>query len=134
VPPSGSGDEAAALAAEIATLIEPYKSPTQKGKPHVTSTPTTLRPLHDRILVKRLEAEGKTAGGLFIPDAAKEKPVEGLVIAVGDGTRNKDGVRIPLDVKTGDRVLFSKYSGTEVKAVGDDHMILREDDILAVIG
>ena len=95
---------------------------------------TTLRPLHDRILVKRLEAEGRTAGGLFIPDAAKEKPVEGLVVAVGDGTRNKDGVRIPLDVKAGDRVLFSKYSGTEVKAVGDDHMILREDDILAVIG
>jgi len=97
---------------------------------------STLRPLHDRILVKRLEAESKTPGGLFIPDNAKEKPVEGLVVAVGDGARNKDGERIPLDVKAGDRVLFSKYSGTEVTAVKSigDHVILREDDVLAVIG
>lgn len=94
----------------------------------------SIRPLHDRILVKRTEAESKTPGGLIIPDNAKEKPVEGLVIAVGSGTRNKDGALIPLDVKAGDRVLFSKYSGTEVKAIGDDHMILREDDVLAVIG
>ena len=101
---------------------------------HVTSTPTTLRPLHDRILVKRLEAESKTPGGLFIPENAKEKPVEGIVIAAGDGVRNKDGERIPLDVKVNDRVLFSKYSGTEVKTIGDDHVILREDDILAVVG
>jgi chaperonin GroES len=93
----------------------------------------TLRPLHDRILVKRLEAEAKTPGGLFIPDNAKEKPVEGVVIAVGEGARTKEGARIPLDVKTGDRVLFSKYSGTEIKALGDDHMILREEDILAVV-
>jgi chaperonin GroES len=93
-----------------------------------------IRPLHDRILIKRVEAEGKTPGGLFIPDNAKERPIEGLVIAVGEGARNKDGARIPLDVKTGDRVLFSKYSGTEVKTLGDDHMILREEDILAVLG
>ena len=93
-----------------------------------------IRPLHDRILIKRVEAESKTPGGLFIPDNAKERPIEGLVIAVGDGARNKDGARIPLDVKTGDRVLFSKYSGTEVKTLGDDHMILREEDILAVLG
>lgn len=93
-----------------------------------------IRPLHDRILVKRVEAESKTPGGLFIPDNAKEKPIEAVVVAVGDGARNKEGERIPLDVKTGDRVLFSKYSGTEVKTLGDDHMILREDDILAVLG
>jgi chaperonin GroES len=95
---------------------------------------TTVRPLHDKILVKRTEAESKTPGGLIIPENAKEKPVEGLVLAVGSGTRNKDGALIPLDVKAGDRVLFSKYSGTEVKAIGEDHMILREDDVLAVIG
>ena len=96
---------------------------------------TSIRPLHDRILVKRLDAESKTPGGLFIPDAAKEKPVEGLVVAVGDGTRNKEGDRIPLDVKAGDRVLFSRYSGAEVKvALGDgEHLILREDDVLAVL-
>lgn len=100
----------------------------------MTNTTSTLRPLHDRILVKRLDAESKTPGGIIIPDNAKEKPVEGLVIAVGEGSRNKDGERIPLDVKAGDRVLFAKYSGTEIKAFGDDHMILREDDILAVVG
>lgn len=101
-----------------------------------TPTPMTIRPLHDRILVKRTEAETKSPGGLFIPDAAKEKPVEGLVVAVGDGTLNKDGARIPLDVKAGDRILFSKYSGTEVKVMldGGEHLILREDDVLAVIG
>ena len=92
-----------------------------------------IRPLHDRILIKRVEAESKTPGGLIIPDNAKERPIEGLVVAVGDGARNKDGARIPLDVKTGDRVLFAKYSGTEVKSLGEDHMILREEDILAVI-
>ena len=93
-----------------------------------------IRPLHDRILIKRIEAESKTPGGLFIPDNAKERPIEGLVVAVGEGTRNKAGERIPLDVKTGDRVLFTKYSGTEVKSLGEDHMILREEDILAVVG
>ncbi|HSX22845.1 MAG TPA: co-chaperone GroES [Gaiellaceae bacterium] len=95
-----------------------------------------MRPLHDRILVKRVEAENKTPGGLIIPDNAKEKPVEGLVVAVGSGTRTKDGDLIPLDVKAGDRVLFSKYSGTEVKVQldGGEHLILREDDVLAVVG
>ena len=93
-----------------------------------------VRPLHDRILVRRLDAEGKTPGGLFIPDNAKEKPVEGLVVAVGNGVLTKEGERIPLDVKAGDRVLFSKYSGTEVKVMldGGEHLILREDDVLAV--
>ena len=96
---------------------------------------TSIRPLHDRILVKRIEADNKTAGGLFIPDNAKEKPVEGLVVAVGSGVLTKDGERVPLDVKAGDRVLFAKYSGTEVKVVldGGEHLILREDDLLAVL-
>ena len=94
----------------------------------------SIRPLHDRIIVKRVNAESTTPGGIIIPDAAKEKPVEALVIAVGDGNRNKDGVRIPLDVKTGDRVLFTKYSGAEVKLDGVDHTILREDDVLAILG
>ena len=93
-----------------------------------------VRPLHDRILVRRVEAENKTVGGIFIPDNAKEKPVEGLVVAVGNGVLTKEGERIPLDVKAGDRVLFSKYSGTEVKVMldGGEHLILREDDVLAV--
>ena len=92
-----------------------------------------IRPLHDRILVKRLEEETKTAGGLFIPDTAKEKPIEGKVIAVGAGKRDEDGKLIALDVKAGDRVLFGKYSGTEVKIDGEEHLILREDDVLAVL-
>ena len=92
-----------------------------------------IRPLHDRILVKRLEEETKTAGGLFIPDAAKEKPIQAKVIAVGAGKRDKDGKIHALDVKAGDLVLFSKYSGSEVKIDGDEHLIMREEDILAVI-
>ena len=93
----------------------------------------TIRPLHDRILVKRLDADSKTPGGLFIPDAAKEKPAQALVIGVGSGTRDKDGNLIPLDVKIGDKVLFSKYSGVEVKIDGEEHVVMREDDLLAVI-
>lgn len=92
-----------------------------------------IRPLHDRILVKRVEEETKTAGGLFIPDTAKEKPVQAEVVAVGAGKRDKEGKVHALDVKAGDRVLFSKYSGTEVKIDGEEHLIMREDDILAVI-
>jgi chaperonin GroES len=92
-----------------------------------------IRPLHDRILVKRLEEETKTTGGLFIPDTAKEKPIQAQVIAAGAGKRDKDGKVHALEVKAGDRILFSKYSGTEVKIDGEEHLILREDDILAVI-
>ena len=92
-----------------------------------------IRPLHDRILVKRLEEEKKTSGGLFIPDSAKEKPIQAKVIAVGAGKRDKDGKIVPLDVKAGDTVLFSKYSGSEIKIDGDEHLILREDDLLAVL-
>ncbi len=92
-----------------------------------------IRPLHDRIIVERLTEETKTAGGLFIPDTAKEKPIRGKVIAVGAGKRDKDGKVVPVEVKEGDKVLFSKYSGTEVKIDGGEHLIMREDDILAII-
>ena len=92
-----------------------------------------IRPLYDRILVKRIEEQNKTAGGLFIPDSAKEKPQEALVVAVGNGKLIEDGSLRKLEVKAGDKVLFSKYSGKEIKIDGTEHLILREDDILAVI-
>ena len=92
-----------------------------------------IRPLHDRVLIKRLEEDDKTAGGLYIPDTAKEKPIRGKVIAVGAGKRDKDGKIQALEVKAGDKVLFSKYSGTEVKIDGEEHLIMREDDLLAVL-
>jgi chaperonin GroES len=93
-----------------------------------------FRPLHDRVVVRRIEADQKTAGGIIIPDSAQEKPSEGEVIAVGEGKRDDDGDRIPLDVKVGDRVLFGKWSGTEVKINGEDLLIMEEDKILGVIG
>jgi chaperonin GroES len=93
----------------------------------------TIRPLHDRIIVKRLQELEKTAGGLYIPDTAKEKPVEGRVIAVGSGKILEDGTIRKPDVKAGDKILFAKYSGSEVKIDGEEHLILREDDILAVV-
>jgi chaperonin GroES len=92
-----------------------------------------IRPLQDRVIVKRVEEEEKTKGGIIIPDSAKEKPIEGKVIAVGKGKLGEDGKVHPLDVKAGDRVLFSKYAGTEVKIEGEDHLIMREEDILGVI-
>jgi chaperonin GroES len=92
-----------------------------------------VRPLHDRIIVKRLEGEEKTKGGIIIPDTAKEKPIEGKVIAVGNGKRLEDGSIRPLEVKAGDRVLFGKYGGTDIKIDGEEHLILREDDVLAVL-
>ena len=92
-----------------------------------------VRPLNDRILVKRLEEEETTKGGIIIPDSAKEKPAEGEVIAIGKGKLNDKGERIEMDVKVGDRVLFSKYGGTDVKFDRVDHLIMREDDILAVV-
>ncbi|WP_437639558.1 co-chaperone GroES [Sorangium sp. So ce854] len=91
-----------------------------------------IRPLQDRIVVKRVESETKTKGGIIIPDAAKEKPIEGRVVAVGNGKVLKDGKVRPLEVKVGDKVLFGKYSGTEVKLDGEEHVLLREDDVLAV--
>jgi chaperonin GroES len=92
-----------------------------------------IRPLQDRIIVKRVAEEEKTKGGIIIPDTAKEKPIEGQVIAVGNGKVLEDGKVRPLDVKAGDRVLFSKYAGTEVKIEGEEHLIMREEDILGVI-
>jgi len=92
-----------------------------------------IRPLQDRVIVKRLEEEEKTKGGIIIPDSAKEKPQEGKVIAVGKGKVTEDGKVIPLDVKAGDRILFGKYAGTEVKIDGEEHLIMREEDILGII-
>ena len=92
-----------------------------------------IRPLHDRIIMKRIPEEEKTKGGIIIPDTAKEKPIEGEVLAVGNGKVLEDGKVRPLDIKAGDRVLFGKYSGTEVKVDGEDRLILREDDILGVL-
>jgi chaperonin GroES len=94
---------------------------------------TKIRPLQDRIIVKRVEEEEKTKGGIIIPDSAKEKPIEGKVLAVGNGKVLEDGKVRPLDVKAGDRVLFSKYAGTEIKIDGDEHLIMREEDILGVV-
>ena len=92
-----------------------------------------FRPLHDRVLVKRVESDAKTKGGIIIPDTAQEKPMEGKVIAVGAGTRGEDGKLHPLDVKKGDKILFGKWSGTEVKVDGDDLLIMKESDILGII-
>ncbi len=92
-----------------------------------------IRPLHDRILVKRIDEEEKTSGGIIIPDTAKEKPQEGKVVAVGNGKVGEDGTVTPLDVKKGDKILFSKYSGSEVNIGEVEHLIMREDDVLAVL-
>ncbi len=91
-------------------------------------------PLHDRVLVRRLEGEEKTAGGLIIPDSAKEKPAEGEIIAVGAGAKDDDGDRIAMDVKAGDKILFGKWSGTEIKLDGEDLLIMKESDILGILG
>jgi chaperonin GroES len=100
-----------------------------KGVPPVAS----FRPLHDRVLVKRVKEEEKTRGGIIIPDTAQEKPQEGEVIGVGPGARDEDGERIPLDVKVGDRILFGKWSGTEVKIDGEELLIMKESDIMGII-
>ncbi|MBU0544382.1 MAG: co-chaperone GroES [Proteobacteria bacterium] len=92
-----------------------------------------LRPLHDRILVKRVEEVTTTKGGIIIPDTAKEKPAEGKVIAVGNGKIGEDGKKIPLDIKKGDKILFGKYSGTEVKIDNEEYLIMREDDVLGIV-
>ena len=91
-----------------------------------------FRPLHDRVVVKRVDEEEKTAGGIIIPDTAKEKPQEGKVVAVGKGKVGEDGKVTPLDVKKGDKILFSKYAGTEINIEGDEHLIIREDDVLGI--
>ena len=93
-----------------------------------------FRPLHDRVLVRRIEAAEKTAGGIIIPETAKEKPQEGEVVSVGTGTRLEDGTILPLDVKAGDKILFGKWSGTEVKLDGEDLLIMKESDLLGILG
>jgi len=92
-----------------------------------------IKPLNDRVIVKRVEEEQKTAGGIIIPDTAKEKPQEGEIVAVGPGKRDDDGKRIALEVKEGDRILFGKYAGTEIKIDGEEHIFMREDDILGIL-
>jgi chaperonin GroES len=92
-----------------------------------------VRPLHDRVIVERVKEEEKTKGGIIIPDTAKEKPIEGKVVAVGAGKVLDDGRRVPLQVKAGDRILFGKYAGTDIKIEGKDHLIMREDDIIAIV-
>jgi chaperonin GroES len=92
-----------------------------------------IRPLHDRVVVRRIEADEKTAGGIIIPDTAKEKPMEGEVVAVGPGGRNEHGQLVPLDLKAGDRILFGKWSGTEVKIDGEELLIMKESDIMGII-
>jgi len=95
---------------------------------------TNFRPLHDRVVVRRVDSEEKTVGGIIIPDTAKEKPQEGEVVAVGPGARDESGKQVALDVKQGDRVLFGKWSGTEVKIDGEDLLIMKESDIMGIIG
>ena len=92
-----------------------------------------VRPLHDRVIVKRIEEEQKTKGGIIIPDAAKEKPVEGKIVAIGNGKVLENGTKIPLEVKEGQKVLFGKYAGTEINIDGEEHLIMKEDDIIAII-
>jgi len=92
-----------------------------------------VRPLHDRIIVKRVEEETKSKGGIIIPDTAKEKPIEGKVVAVGEGKIRKDGTKLPMELKAGDKILFATYAGTEVKVDGEEHLIMKEEDVLAVL-
>jgi chaperonin GroES len=105
-----------------------------KGPPTTGNDPMKFRPLHDRVVVKRLEGEDKTKGGIIIPDSAKEKPQEGEVVAVGPGARDEAGKLVPLDVKAGNRILFGKWSGTEVKIDGQDLLIMKESDIMGIVG
>jgi len=93
-----------------------------------------IRPLHDRVIVKRVDEEEKTKGGIIIPDTAKEKPIEGKVVAVGQGKILENGKKQPLEVKKGDKVLFGKYGGTDIQIEGEDHLIMKEDDIIAIVG
>lgn len=97
------------------------------------NTNSKIRPLQDRLIVERIESEEKTAGGLYIPDSAKEKPQQGRVLAVGKGRVREDGTIQPLDLKAGDKILFGKYAGTEIKIEGEDYLIMREDDVLGVL-
>jgi chaperonin GroES len=125
---------AGSLAARLPAAADLSTPRSSKARAHTKEAIVTkIRPLQDRIIVKRVQEEEKTKGGIIIPDTAKEKPIEGKVIAVGNGKVQEDGKVRPLDVKAGDRILFSKYAGTEIKIDGEEHLIMREDDILGVI-
>jgi chaperonin GroES len=112
---------------------ECQQRPLRGGQPPSTGSIMKFRPLHDRVVVKRIDGEDKTKGGIIIPDTAKEKPQEGQVVAVGPGARDESGKLLPLDVKSGDRILFGKWSGTEVKIDGEDLLIMKESDIMGVV-
>ena len=115
-------------------MLEQHNAPVHDYRPVIYGgLPMKFRPLHDRVVVRRIDAEEKTAGGIIIPDAAQEKPQQGEVVAVGPGARGDDNKLIPLDVKAGDRVLFGKWSGTEVKIDGKDLLIMKESDIMGVL-
>jgi chaperonin GroES len=126
--------------------MRPHSQAAFDGKPDLNQTrklkspkgtvmaKTKFRPLHDRVVVKRIDAEEKTKGGIIIPDSAKEKPQEGQVVAVGPGGRDEAGKLIPIDIKSGDRVLFGKWSGTEIKLDGEELLIMKESDIMGVLG
>ena len=120
----------------LAALSDLYRDPPKARAPRADEedmAKTKFRPLHDRVVVRRIEADNKTAGGIIIPDTAKEKPQEGEIIAVGPGGRDEHGKLVTLDVKAGDRVLFGKWSGTEVKLDGEELLIMKESDIMGVI-
>ena len=120
----------------LAALSDLYRDPPEPRAPRADEedmAKTKFRPLHDRVVVRRIEADNKTAGGIIIPDTAKEKPQEGEIIAVGPGGRDENGKLVTLDVKAGDRVLFGKWSGTEVKLDGEELLIMKESDIMGVI-
>jgi chaperonin GroES len=117
----------------VASAIRGFRRPRSAARPDSEEETMKIRPLQDRVIVRRVKEEEKTKGGLYIPDTAKEKPIEGTVVAVGNGKVLEDGSVRKLDIKEGDRILFGKYSGTEVKIEGEEHLILREDDILGVL-
>jgi chaperonin GroES len=120
----------------LAALSDPLSGLTEARAPRADEedmAKTKFRPLHDRVVVRRIEADNKTAGGIIIPDTAKEKPQEGEIVAVGPGGRDEAGKLVPIEVKTGDRVLFGKWSGTEVKLDGEELLIMKESDIMGVI-
>jgi chaperonin GroES len=125
----------------MAVSNTPVSQATLDGKPELKTKPpkgtsmskTKFRPLHDRVVVKRIDAEEKTKGGIIIPDSAREKPQEGLVVAVGPGGRDEAGKLIPIDIKSGDRVLFGKWSGTEIKLDGEELLIMKESDVMGIL-
>src|ERR671913_2072523 len=120
---------------ESASFLAPHEPPsTPKYSLQSGGHTMTFRPLHDRVLIRRIEPQEKTAGGIIIPDTAQEKPQEGEVVSAGTGARGEDGTITPLDVKAGDKILFGKWSGTEVKLGGEDLIIMKESDILGVVG